>query len=127
MAASSCAAGKQLHWARRGVYALLAAIRPDAVALVDAFGFEDYLLNSALGRRDGDVYRCSFCADRSCADPQQSCMSSTCHFTSFQRTDLRRMCGQLMLIAGSAIIVAVGHVLHVSKVSITDLCRLKVL
>jgi hypothetical protein len=27
------------------------------VALVDAFGFEDYALNSALGRYDGDVYR----------------------------------------------------------------------
>ena len=56
---SSCASGEQVHWARRGVYALLAAVRPDAVALVDAFGFEDYLLNSALGRRDGDVYRWS--------------------------------------------------------------------
>lgn len=26
------------------------------VALVDAFGIEDYALNSALGRQDGDVY-----------------------------------------------------------------------
>ena len=51
-------AGEQLHWARRSVYALLAAVRPDAVALVDAFGYDDYLLNSALGRKDGDVYRC---------------------------------------------------------------------
>lgn len=31
-------------------------VRPDAVALVDSFGFEDYVLNSALGRYDGDVY-----------------------------------------------------------------------
>ena len=53
----ACGAGKQVHWARRGVYALLAQVRPDAVALVDAFGFDDYLLNSALGRKDGDVYR----------------------------------------------------------------------
>lgn len=30
---------------------LLAAIRPDAVALVDAFEFSDNTLNSALGRR----------------------------------------------------------------------------
>ena len=51
-------AGEQLHWARRSVYSLLAAVRPDAVALVDAFGYDDYLLNSALGRKDGDVYRC---------------------------------------------------------------------
>eukprot|EP00879_Flechtneria_rotunda_P021197 GHRR01022330.1.p1 GENE.GHRR01022330.1~~GHRR01022330.1.p1 ORF type:complete len:634 (+),score=214.56 GHRR01022330.1:589-2490(+) len=35
---------------------LLAALRPEAVALVDAFGWEDYALNSALGRADGDVY-----------------------------------------------------------------------
>ena len=50
--------GEQVHWARRGVHALLAAVRPDAVALVDAFGYDDYVLNSALGRHDGDVYRC---------------------------------------------------------------------
>ena len=31
-------------------------LRPDAIALVDGFGFEDYLLNSAIGRHDGDVY-----------------------------------------------------------------------
>ena len=31
-------------------------VRPNAVALVDSFGFEDYVLNSALGRYDGDVY-----------------------------------------------------------------------
>jgi hypothetical protein len=36
---------------------LLAALRPEAVSLVDAFGWEDYALNSALGRADGDVYR----------------------------------------------------------------------
>jgi len=35
---------------------LLVELRPDAVALVDAFGYEDYALNSALGRYDGDVY-----------------------------------------------------------------------
>lgn len=27
------------------------------MALVNGFGFEDYVLNSALGRYDGDVYR----------------------------------------------------------------------
>ena len=26
------------------------------MALVDGFGFEDYLLNSCLGRKDGNVY-----------------------------------------------------------------------
>eukprot|EP00976_Prorocentrum_cordatum_P114210 1195817-Prorocentrum_minimum.AAC.3 len=39
--------------------ALLSELRPDAVALVDAFGLDDYFLNSALGAADGDVYaRC---------------------------------------------------------------------
>eukprot|EP00160_Parvularia_atlantis_P014362 Unigene3536_Nuclearia_a/m.10794 Unigene3536_Nuclearia_a/g.10794 ORF Unigene3536_Nuclearia_a/g.10794 Unigene3536_Nuclearia_a/m.10794 type:complete len:321 (+) Unigene3536_Nuclearia_a:1161-2123(+) len=37
--------------------ALLAVVRPNAVALVDAFDFSDYSLNSSLGRYDGDVYR----------------------------------------------------------------------
>ena len=35
---------------------LLAAVRPDAVALVDSFGISDHRLKSALGRRDGKVY-----------------------------------------------------------------------
>ncbi len=35
---------------------LLAAIRPDAVPLVDAFGFLDTQLKSTIGREDGNVY-----------------------------------------------------------------------
>ncbi len=35
-------------------------LRPDAVGLVDALDRDDYELNSALGRRDGDVYRVRF-------------------------------------------------------------------
>ena len=31
-------------------------LRRNAVALVDSFGYEDYLLNSAIGRRDGNIY-----------------------------------------------------------------------
>ncbi|RCI07094.1 hypothetical protein CU098_013504 [Rhizopus stolonifer] len=34
----------------------LKLIRPNAVALVDAFGIPDYMLNSALGENKGDVY-----------------------------------------------------------------------
>jgi len=30
---------------------------PNAVALTDAFQFGDYMLNSSLGRYDGDIYR----------------------------------------------------------------------
>ena len=36
---------------------LIKELRPNAVALVDSFGYLDYELNSALGRYDGDVYR----------------------------------------------------------------------
>ena len=35
---------------------LFAALRPDAVALVDAFDFTDQGLASVLGRYDGQVY-----------------------------------------------------------------------
>lgn len=41
---------------RNRVHALLAELRPQAVPLVDAWNIPDYLLNSALGRKDGDVY-----------------------------------------------------------------------
>ena len=35
---------------------LLSQLRPNAVVLVDAFDFNDKLLNSVLGRYDGNVY-----------------------------------------------------------------------
>jgi acyl-CoA oxidase len=38
------------------VVLLLEQIRPEAVALVDAFALPDYYLHSALGRYDGRVY-----------------------------------------------------------------------
>jgi len=41
---------------RKCVQQLITEIRPDAVALVDSFGFSDHRLNSALGRYDGRVY-----------------------------------------------------------------------
>ena len=43
-------------WIRDGVLSLLDAIRPNAVALVDAFDYSDFILKSALGRFDGNVY-----------------------------------------------------------------------
>jgi hypothetical protein len=44
---------------------LLSAIRPDAVALVDGFGFSDGQLNSTLGRADGNVYEAIYDVARS--------------------------------------------------------------
>jgi len=48
--------------ARAAHRALLRGLRPNAVALVDAFGLPDYALNSALGRADGDVYAALYAA-----------------------------------------------------------------
>jgi acyl-CoA oxidase len=47
---------EQASWVRSSVLVLLDAIRPNAVALVDARDFSDFRLKSALGRYDGDVY-----------------------------------------------------------------------
>ncbi len=62
MSCRAPAAGEQAGALRRRHRALLAALRPDAVALVDSFGFTDYELNSALGREDGDVYQVGLCS-----------------------------------------------------------------
>ena len=43
----------QAEWIRRGVGNCLKKIRPNAVALVDAWGHTDFCLNSTLGRYDG--------------------------------------------------------------------------
>ena len=48
---------KQAELLRNRVHALLAELRPQAVSLVDAWGVPDYLLNSALGRYDGQSIR----------------------------------------------------------------------
>eukprot|EP01012_Entosiphon_sulcatum_P057344 TRINITY_DN810_c0_g1_i1.p1 TRINITY_DN810_c0_g1~~TRINITY_DN810_c0_g1_i1.p1 ORF type:complete len:686 (+),score=83.60 TRINITY_DN810_c0_g1_i1:2454-4511(+) len=46
----------QVRAIRAAVRQLLLELRPDSVALVDAFEFPDAVLNSALGRHDGNVY-----------------------------------------------------------------------
>ena len=47
---------EQVVLAKRQLYSLLREVRREAVPLVDAFDFPDPMLNSALGRYDGDVY-----------------------------------------------------------------------
>ena len=42
---------------RRVILSLLQEVRPEAVALVDAFDIPDMVLRSVLGRKDGDVYK----------------------------------------------------------------------
>jgi acyl-CoA oxidase len=46
----------QVSLARDKLYSLLKEVRREAIPLVDAFDFPDSVLNSALGRYDGDVY-----------------------------------------------------------------------
>jgi acyl-CoA oxidase len=54
--ASGYLSARQYELIKQDVMTLLAEVRPNAVALVDAFKFPDFLLNSSLGRHDGKVY-----------------------------------------------------------------------
>jgi acyl-CoA oxidase len=47
---------EEISLAEQTITDLCAALRPNAVALVDAFDFPDRVLNSDLGRYDGNVY-----------------------------------------------------------------------
>lgn len=47
---------KQLELVQEKVRELLRDVRKDAIPLVDAFGIPDSLINSPLGRYDGDLY-----------------------------------------------------------------------
>ncbi|GMT34855.1 hypothetical protein PFISCL1PPCAC_26152 [Pristionchus fissidentatus] len=47
---------KQFNEVQLGIYEMLAAIRPDSVALADSWAISDLELRSVLGRRDGNVY-----------------------------------------------------------------------
>ncbi|XP_076456618.1 peroxisomal acyl-coenzyme A oxidase 1-like [Babylonia areolata] len=49
--------GQQASMLQTSVLDLLKELRPNAVALVDAFDFPDAVLDSALGRWDGQVYQ----------------------------------------------------------------------
>ena len=53
---------RQQAMIRSGVRVHLRDVRPDAVALVDAFEFPDNVLNSALGRHDGNCYESLYAA-----------------------------------------------------------------
>ena len=44
----------EASFAEEGVHALCEELRPDVIALTDAFDFPDRVLNSALGRADGN-------------------------------------------------------------------------
>ncbi|KAI9503930.1 acyl-CoA dehydrogenase/oxidase C-terminal [Coemansia spiralis] len=48
--------GAQIETLKAFVNTACADVRKDAVSLTDAFGYTDYVVNSPLGRYDGDVY-----------------------------------------------------------------------
>jgi len=48
--------GKQYSLIKKAIRLQLKVIRKNAVALVDSFGWSDYVINSPFGRYDGDIY-----------------------------------------------------------------------
>jgi acyl-CoA oxidase len=59
--ASGACSKQQISLARtNAVMRLLKEIRPHAVRLVDSWGFDDWVLDSSLGRKDGKVYEDMF-------------------------------------------------------------------
>ncbi|KAK6478137.1 peroxisomal acyl-coenzyme A oxidase 1 isoform X1 [Huso huso] len=52
--------GPQIYQVSQRLKELLSQLRPNAVALVDAFDYRDEMLNSVLGRYDGNVYENMF-------------------------------------------------------------------
>lgn len=53
---TGCITAKQASLASDQLRSLYAQVRPNAVALVDAFNYTDHYLGSVLGRYDGNVY-----------------------------------------------------------------------
>ncbi|KAM0934278.1 putative acyl-CoA oxidase, acyl-CoA dehydrogenase/oxidase and middle domain superfamily [Dioscorea sansibarensis] len=53
---TGCVTPKQGALANEQLRSLYSQVRPNAVALVDAFNYTDHYLGSALGRYDGNVY-----------------------------------------------------------------------
>jgi len=47
----------QATWIETAIIALNSRVRKDAVPIVDSFGITDFVINSPMGRYDGDVYR----------------------------------------------------------------------
>ncbi|KAK4262580.1 hypothetical protein QN277_028125 [Acacia crassicarpa] len=53
---TGCITAKQGSLANEQLRSLYSQVRPNAIALVDAFDYTDHYLGSALGRYDGNVY-----------------------------------------------------------------------
>ena len=57
---SSLLSGQDEILAQRAVMIACRNLRPDAVALVDCFEYPDSVLNSTIGRKDGNVYEAQY-------------------------------------------------------------------
>lgn len=53
---TGCITPKQASLANNQLRSLYSQVRPNAIALVDAFNYTDHYLGSVLGRYDGNVY-----------------------------------------------------------------------
>ncbi|KAL2917998.1 fatty-acyl coenzyme A oxidase [Polyrhizophydium stewartii] len=51
---------RHLDWIRARVAELCKDIRKDAVPITDSFNYSDFVINSPLGRYDGDIYQAYF-------------------------------------------------------------------
>ena len=60
-----------MDWIRDQVNVLCKRVRQDAVALTDSFALTDYIINSPLGRYNGDVYESYFKMVQSAHPPAQ--------------------------------------------------------
>lgn len=69
----------QVDWMSTRRVELLKELRPNAVTLVDAFDYPDRLLNSCLGRYDGQVYEALYeFAKKSSLNKHQVCCLRRC-------------------------------------------------
>eukprot|EP00842_Homolaphlyctis_polyrhiza_P003945 jgi/Hompol1/4551/HPOL_000107-RA len=51
---------QQVQWVRTRVSELCKELRSDVIPLTDAFNFSDFIINSPLGKYDGDIYKSYF-------------------------------------------------------------------
>ncbi|KAJ3308106.1 fatty-acyl coenzyme A oxidase [Boothiomyces sp. JEL0838] len=51
---------KQLDWVKAKVSELCRAVRKEAIPITDSFNFSDFVINSPLGRYDGNMYEAYF-------------------------------------------------------------------
>lgn len=49
-----------MDWIRTQVTSLCKKVRKDAIPITDSFNFSDFIINSPLGRYDGNIYESYF-------------------------------------------------------------------